>query len=60
MKHYIAETHLPKDGPLRRYIGVDAETSKEARKKFAELLEEGEWLCNVQSLQTDKINLRKY
>ena len=56
MKHYIAETHLPKDGPLHRYLGVDAENAKEARARLTKLLENGEWLCNIQSMTVDKVN----
>lgn len=59
MKHYIAETHLPKDGPLHRYVGVDAESAKEARAKLAKTLEKGEWLCNLQSISFEK-TARKY
>ena len=55
MKHFIAETHLPKDGPLHRYLGVDAENAKEARKQLEKLLEDKEYLVSIRSLTADRV-----
>lgn len=55
MKHFIAETHIPKDGPLHRYVGTDAENMKDARKNLNDLLKDGEYLCNIQSIELDHV-----